>query len=1099
MRSLFFNELTFLDMKLTATRWLSLICLLLVLPVATATAQSTTASITGAVVDETGERVPGANVVAIHQPTGTQYGTATNAQGRYTILNMRVGGPYVVRASFVGYQPVEKTGIQLDLGEKPTIDFTIRPQTEELDGVEVIAEREGVINANRTGAATTVRLEQIESLPTISRSITDFARLTPQYTGGGSLAGTNDRYNSISIDGATLDDVFGLGDAVPGSQAGTQPISLDAIAEFQVEIAPYDVRKSGFTGGQINAVTKSGTNEFTGSARYLGRTEQFTGDLDGIGSGQFSEQTFVGTFGGPIIEDELFFFVSGEFVTQKNPLVTGIGPGPNNFQIPGQNTQSVIDRIAQASQDYYGYNPGGTSTLDQVQDSYKFLAKIDWNINDNNRLTLRHNYVRGLDDDGIGRGEDSFDFGARQYQFVSEQNSTVAQLNTTIGDNMFNEARVVYTRIRDQRDIGSTAFSEMQIEADADGIVTLGPDRFSQANSLDQDLIEITNDFSYTRGNHTFTLGTSNQIWSFDNLFIQDFFGSFEFTPLEGENETISALEAFERGQPSRYLFSYATPQAGTEQPLAQFTAYQLGAYIQDEWQVTNDLRLTFGLRADVPVLPDTPTFNQTAFEAFGVETNSVATGNPLWSPRLGFNYQNDFLGEDVETQIRGGVGLFAGDPPIVWISNQFSNSGADFFRIDQSFGYDDYYGEGGDPDGNGIPGTQFIPQRQPGDNIRGLLPRAGDNELLQPEETTEINVMSDDFKYPQIFRANLAIDQQLPNSFSVTLEGLYSNTINDVTFTNLNLEQESTSLYGRPIYGENVSSRFTNALLMRNTNEGYGYSGTIQVERRVREGFSGSLSYTINESRSVNTGSSSRAISNWQFNENVDVNDPGLGRTDQALRHRILGTLNYSIEYSDRFSTTVGMIYDGRSGQPFSWIYAGNANGDTQRFNDLVYVPATEDEVILESNNWESMNAFISAWDGLDDYRGEFTKRNIDIGPWSHRIDLQITQNILTVNDQRLEITAVMENVLNWLNDDWGRQRFTQFQNANAWDFEGYVGEGDVGTEVGGRILTEDDLGKPIVNFDEANLQETASEEFFQTSNIASRWQVQLGLRYTF
>ena len=276
----------------------------------------------------------------------------------------------------------------------------------------MIAEREGVINANRTGAATTIRLEQIESLPTISRSITDFARLTPQYTGGGSLAGANDRYNSISIDGATLDDVFGLGDAVPGSQAGTQPISIDAIEEFQVEIAPYDIRKSGFTGGQINAVTKSGTNEFSGSARYLGRTEQFTGDLDGVGTGQFSEQTLVGTLGGPIIEDELFFFVSGEYVTQKNPLITRIGPGPNNFQIPGANTQSIINRIAQASQDYYGYNPGGTDVLEQVQDSYKFLAKVDWNLNDSNRLTLRHNYVRGLDDSGIGRGEDSFDFAA---------------------------------------------------------------------------------------------------------------------------------------------------------------------------------------------------------------------------------------------------------------------------------------------------------------------------------------------------------------------------------------------------------------------------------------------------------------------------------------------------------------------------------------------------------------------------------------------------------------------------------------------------------------------------------------------------------------
>ncbi|PEN14479.1 hypothetical protein CRI94_05490 [Longibacter salinarum] len=1081
-------------MKLTATRWLSLICLLLVLPVAPALGQSTTASITGSVVDQSGETIPGANVVAIHQPTGTQYGTATNAQGRFSILNMRVGGPYLVRASFVGYQTVEKTGVMLDLNEKATIDFQLRPKTEELEGVEVIAEREGVIDANRTGAATNIRQEQIDALPSISRSITDYARLTPQYTGGGSLAGNNDRYNSISVDGATLDDVFGLGDAVPGSQAGTQPISLDAIEEFQIDIAPYDVRKSGFTGGQINAVTKSGSNEFEGLVRYFGRNESFTGDLQGEGTGEFSRQYFIGNVGGPIIEDELFFFVNAEYVTQKNPQNTGIGPGPNNFQISGVDTRDYIDQVADISQNVYGYNPGGTSVISENQDSYKFLAKLDWNLNDNNRLTLRHNYVKGLDDSGLGRGENSFDFSSQLYQFSSVQNSTVLQLNTTLGDNMFNEARVVYTRIRDSRDIGDETFSDVTLVPSSDSQIQLGPGRFNQANRLDQDLVEITNDFSYVRGNHTFTLGTNNQIWSFSNLFIQDFYGQFEFEPLESDGDrVISALDAYERGQPTVYRYSYATEAAGTEKPIAEFTAFQVGLYAQDEWQALENLRLTFGLRADMPIIPDNPTFNPTAYEAFGVSTSSVATGNPIWSPRFGFNYSNDYLGEDFETQVRGGIGLFAGDPPFVWISNQFSNTGADFVRIEERFGYDDYY------DGpNDTPGRRFVPTDL-GENTREKLPRAGDNALITPVATTEINVISDDFKYPQVFRTNLAIDQQLPNGFAVTLEGLYSSTVNGVTFTNLNYEQTDESKYGRPIYGQTVSPRFTNALLLKNTNKGYSYSGTIQLQRQVREGLSGSLSYTLNEARSVNTGSSSRAISNWQFNENVDVNNPRLGRTDQALRHRVLGTLNYRLEYLDRFATTVGLIYDGRSGQPFSWIYAGNANGDTQSFNDLVYVPEGPNDVVLESENWESMNAFINAWDGLDDYRGGFTKRNIDMGPWSHQIDLQISQNIVTYQQQKLEITATMENVLNWINDDWGRQQFVQFQNSVAWDFSGYVESADVGSELGGRILTQDDVGKPIVSFDESNLQETASDELFQTSNIGSRWQVQLGLRYTF
>ena len=1088
-------------MSSTLRRFLPLLCFLLCAgAVGTASAQSTTASIRGQVLDETDTPLPGVNVVAVHQPTGTTYGAATTADGNYTILNMRVGGPYVVRASFVGYQTVERTNVTLDLNEKAVIDFALQPKTEELEGIEVIAEEPGVIDANRTGAATNINQEKIDALPSINRSITDFARLTPQYTGGGSLAGSNDRYNNITIDGATLDDVFGLGDAVPGSQAGTQPISLDAIEEFQINIAPYDVRKSGFTGGQINAVTKSGTNEFEGLVRYFGRTEQFTGDRNGEGTGEFDRQYFIGNVGGPIIKDELFFFANAEVVLQDNPLNTGVETGPNAFtiqdnlldQLGFQSTQAVMDEIQNISQNTYGFNPGGTNTLSQAQNSYKFLGKIDWNINNNHRLTLRHNYVKGIDDTGIGRGEDSFDFSSRQYEFNSVQNSTVLQLNSTIGDNMFNEARVVYTRIRDERDIGNNAFPAMDIIIDEDDAeVGLGPGRFNQANRLNQDLIEITNDFSYIVGDHNITVGTNNQIWSFENLFIQDFFGQFEFEALEGDDgERVSALEAFRRGQPTTYRFSYATPQAGTEKPLADFTAFQLGGYVQDEWQVLDDLRLTLGLRVDVPIVPDEPTFNQTAFEAFGVNTSSVATGNPLWSPRFGFNYQTDILGDDFETQVRGGVGLFAGDPPFVWVSNQFSNSGADFFRIDEGFGYGDYYGDGTPPEGSSL---------IPGSVGRGDLPRAGDSDLITPVETTEINVVSDDFKYPQVFRTSLAIDQQLPENFAITLEGLYSNTINDVTFTNLNFEQTGTTIYGRPTYEGGVSDRFTNTLLMRNTNEGYSYSGTIQLQRNVRQGVSGSISYTINESRSVNTGSSSRAISNWQFNENVDVNNPGLGRTDQALRHRVLGTLNYRIEYLDRFATTVGLIYDGRSGSPFSWIYDGNANGDTRSDNDLVYVPANESEIILESQNWEAMDAFIEAWDGLDDYRGEFTERNIDIGPWSHQVDLQVSQNITTIRGQKLELTATMENVLNWLNDEWGLIRFVSFQNETAWDLNGYVEEGDVGSEIGGQIITEEDLGKPVVNFDETKLQETASEDLFQVSDIASRWQLQLGLRYTF
>jgi hypothetical protein len=1105
-------------MKRLATIGFALVLCALV-PLSNALAQGTTASITGQVLDETGEPLPGANIVATHQPTGTQYGTATNPNGRYTILNMRVGGPYTVMASFVGYQSVEETGIVLELDEKRTLDFTLRPRTEEMDAVEVVARRNDVISKNRTGAATNVSEDQIDELPTIGRSITDFSRLVPQAGGSGSLAGANDRYNSIQIDGATLDDVFGLGDAVPGSQAGAQPISLDAIQEFNVNIAPYDVRSGGFTGGQINAITKSGSNEFTGSFRFKGGTENFTGDLEGVGTGEFNQAFYVGTLGGPIIRDELFFFVAGELKRESSPLDTRVGTdlgGTNVFDVP----QETLSEIQSIFQNVYNYQPGGITPITQRQDDEKLLVKLDWNINDNHRLTLRNNYVNATDDSGISRSEDTFSFANRQYVFRSTQNSATAQLNSTIGDNMFNEARFVYTRIRDERDVLDSAFPETVISLGSENEIIGGIDRFSQANRLDQDLFEFTNDFTYVRGDHTLTVGTSNKFYQFTNLFIQDYFGSYTFEAFETpDGEEVSATEALRRGQPTEYLYSYATEAAGTNRPEANFSAFQFGGYVQDEWQVNADLRLTLGLRVDVPVLPDEPTFNPTAYEAFGRSTANVASGNPLWSPRFGFNYDRDFFGEDFSTQVRGGVGIFSGDPPYVWISNQYSNTGADLNRIAANFNPgEDFYGPGAPEDG-----LRFMPTSAGQNPTAQPCPVGSEtcdpdqySDLLSPIETTEINLIANDFQYPQTLRTNIGIDQELPFGFIGTLEGIYSKTINDVTFRNINIEAPTDaeyplqeSKYGRPFYGtpgagfggspNRVSERFTNALLLDNTNDGYQYSLTAQLQRRVDEGLSGSVSYTYNQAENVNNGTSSRAISNWQFNENKDINDPRIGTADFEIRHRFLGTMNYRFSYLETFATTIGLVFESRAGEPFSWIYFGNANGDTQPFNDLVYVPETQSGIVLESDNWELMDAFIESNDALDEARGTVIRRNTARAPWQNLLDLRLAQSIETFEGQNVQVTLDVENVLNLLNDDWGRLKQTSFNNITAWNFEGYVTPNDVGTTVGDRILTEDDIGKPRVTFEEETVRDQLSGELFNTADIFSRWRLRLGVKYTF
>jgi hypothetical protein len=1077
-------------------RYLFLLAAIMLLPVAMFAQGTTSGSIEGLITDASGEPLPGANVVAIHQPTGTRYGSATRANGRYTIKSVRVGGPYEIQVSFVGYNPKKKELTSVELGQTVEVDFTLEEGEMSLDEIAVTAQADPTFNRNRTGAKTNIGQEQINQTPTLTRSLGDFTRLTPQATGGGSFSGANNRYNNLLVDGATLNDVFGLGEGTPGSQAGvSSPISIDAIQEFNVDIAPFEVTNNNFTGGQINAITKSGTNEYSGSAYFQTRNEAFVGNYiteDGNVSedvSTFDEQYLGLTLGGPIVEDKAFFFVNAEFKRETAPLTGGIlGSGQDDaFDVAA----STFDEVQSIAQNQYGYNPGTYgNTIDQSQDNNKILAKIDWNIAQDHKLTFRYNYVDATDEEGIGRGSSSYSFSNRQYNFNSTQNSFVAELNSSFGNNMDNTFRAVYTSIRDSRDVVAQRFPEVNVSVPLQnqtgdfGGMLMGIDRFSQANALDQDLIEITDNFNYIMGDHEFTFGTSNQIYQFRNLFVQDDFGTYEFRGGNGR----SAEENFEAGNPYSYNYSYLLPGGNRA---AEFGAIQLGAYVQDKWTVQNNLKLTFGLRADVPIMPDKPTANPDVADAFpNFRTDRVASGNVLWSPRFGFNWAPE-TGE-YTTQIRGGAGIFSGTPPFVWISNQYSNTGADYGRVDVN-DFDVNLGDGffsPDPDNQ---------------------PTPGGNNNLPSVATTEVNLITEDFKYPQAAKFNLAVDQDLPYGITATLEGVYSKSINAVTYRNINLEQSGTSAYGRPLYGDiffnsffgtasgnpnRVDQRFTNALVLDNTDKGYNYSLTAELQKQFDWGLSIDLSYTRNRAESVNNGTSSRAISNWQFNENKDVNSPRIGTADFERRHRILANLGYTFSWADRFRTTVSVILDARSGTPFSWIYNGNANGDTRFDNDLMYVPASADEVVLTSGNWDELNSWISSEESLNEYRGEVVPRGTAREPWTNFLDLRINQEIETFAGQTLEITASMFNVLNFLNQEWGLRESVSFNNYRAVNFEQYVDQDFINNRGSQYNLGSDDIGKPVLNFSPDNVTD---EEIFNTNNLSSRWQMQIGLKYSF
>jgi len=723
-------------------------------------------------------------------------------------------------------------------------------------------------------------------------------------------------------------------------------------------------------------------------------------------------------------------------------------------------TSDSLDRIIQIARNQYGYDPGSYNPLSNLTDNLKLLAKIDWNIAPNHHLTFRHNYVDASQDEGITRTSYRFDLSNRRWIFKSVQHSSVLELKSMFGANLFNEARLVYTRVRDKRQVQAQPFPEVNILVDNRYNVYMGIDRFSQANALDQDLWEFTDNLTYLRGKHTITVGTSNQLYRFSNLFIQDYYGAYEF----------DSIADFEIGKPSRYFFSYSL--LDDPKPRAEWTAYQIGFYAQDEYQATPYLKVTVGLRVDVPIYPDKPLYNPAVPEAFpGYSTSTTASGNPLWSPRLGFNW--DLSKGTRTTQLRGGTGIFSGQTPFVWISNQYSNTGMDFGRVDK----------------RNLPTGCFVPTPDPAAQPRPGTP-LGDQCGLEPITTTEVNLIDKDFKFPQVWRSSLALDQQLPYDLIGTVEVIYSKTINDVVFKNLNIVRTGTTQGGRVLYGdpsfngstERKDPRFTNAILLQNTNKGYSANITVGIQRESRaEGLSGSLFYTWNRAENVNNGTSSRAISNWQYNEARDVNNPELGTADFEVRHRILANLSYRVTYQQRFATTVTLLYEGRSGSPFTWIYNGNANADTRRDNDPVYVPASSNEIVFTSDSpggWAELNAFIESEPSLRKYRGQIVPRNSARAPWRNLLDLQVIQEIQTMGTQRLEITATVLNVLNLLNDDWGKIRYAPFNTVRLMDFYGY-----------------DDEGRAIVSFRPIEDR----DDLFVTDDLASRWQLQLGVRYTF
>jgi outer membrane receptor for ferrienterochelin and colicin len=995
--------------------------LLLIMAVFTtaALAQVTTSSMTGTVKDSK-ETLVGATVTAVHEPTGTQYAVTTNVDGRFNIPNMRVGGPYKVTMTFVGYQAVTLSDIYIRLGEPFLINQTLTQTGISLAEVSITGRKDPVLNSRRTGASTNISRAQLENLPTSSRSLTDFLKLTPQASttpsGGTAFGGTSSKFNNITIDGAVNNDVFGLSaNGTPGGGAGTQPISLDAIQEVQVVLAPYDVTFGNFTGAGVNAITRSGTNKFEGSAYYYLKNQDISGKnvITNLKSPNFSDKQYGIRLGGPIIKNKLFFFTSIELGRRTAPIA-------NNAGEPGAAiSTATAQAIANRAKSVYGYDVGSTGPLNLARENDKVFVKLDWNINAKNQLTARYNYINAFDDN-LTRSGTLFSFGNNMYKFTNKQSVGIVELRTNFNSKFSNNFLVGYTRIRDTRQSVGALFPSVQIN-NIDGFpanqAIFGSERSSTANQLDQDIIEVTNNFKVNLGKHLLTFGTHNEFFKFRNLFINNFAGRWTFNSL-------ADFEAGTNGNNAQVAATYSRIP-GDPTPAAKFNAAQLSVYAQDEWDAAKGLKITYGIRLDKPVFGDKPLRNPLIETTYpGYRTDRTPSTAILISPRIGFNY--DVTG-DRSIQLRGGTGIFTGRVPFVWLSNQYGSSGMLFSTVSI----------------NNPPGAQFIanPSNQ---SAAG----AGNNRA-------EVNLVSENFKIPQTWRTNLAADIKLPYGIIATVEGIYSKTLNNVVYKDINMLPSTGTLNpilsggadNRPIYPGRISGStgpFTNVILLENSNKGYTYTLTGQLQKTFDSGFNAMFAYTYGRAKSVNDGTSSTAMSNWEFVQVVtDPNNPPLATSTFETRHRLVGSAGYQINYGPKkaFGTGIALFYQGFSGLPYTYLINGNLNSDagiTQAGNDLFFVPRTQADMRLlplaasgsnpaltTDQQWALLNTYIENDPYLSTRRGHYTERNGARTPWEHRFDLRITQDLggfIGQTKNRLQLSLDVFNVGNLINKTWGR-----------------------------------------------------------------------------
>ena len=1096
-----------------------------------ASAQVTTGSMRGSVTDSTGIPLPGARVTATHRPSGTEYRALSTSDGRWTLPGMRIGGPYTVEATRIGMAPQSRDGLIVTLGTSTDVAFKLGAIATTLGAVTVTSTG-GQISTTRTGASTTVPRQALEQLPTISRRIDDFTRLTPQASGS-SFAGVDNRLNNITVDGAYFNNSFGLA-GQPGDRTGVAPISLDAIEAIQVNIAPFDVRQGNFVGAAVNTVTKSGTNDYSGSLYYLARDQSMVGTRVGgrpFNPGTFDFSQIGGRIGGPIIKNKLFFFASYETDGLTEPGTT-FRANEGGQVAAGTTTRvlrSDLDALSTYLQSSFGYATGPYQDYTHEVPSMRLTAKIDYALSDRNKFTLRYTKLDsktdvllsgstslGFNGSG-GRRSNLFglNFQNSNYQILENLSSVVGEWNSIIGSNMANNLIVGYTTNDESRDSRGAVFPMVDILNANSVYTTFGFEPFTPSNELRYNSAQLQNNFTIYGNRHDITFGVSVERYKSENVFFPGSQSAYVYNSLAdfyldandflaNPNRIITPIvpvghpgaAAADIGQPLKlrsFQVRWAN-QPGLVKPVQPLEVLFAGLYVQDEWRAGDNLKMTFGLRVESPTFGETGfensqangyTFRDEAGNAVQYSTAKLPDPKLLFSPRVGLNWDVDGTGT---TQIRGGTGVFTGRPAYVWISNQIGNNGVltGFEQLNVGT----------------ITNRPFHPDPDHYKPLPSTITGA-------PASSYELALTDPDFKFPQVWRTNLAIDRKLPWGVVGTLEWLLGQDVNGIYYIDANLSPADGSFTGPDARArwsvddcptvsgtqQRLNCNVTNAIVLKNQNRGNQWNVAGSLEKAFVNGLFAKAAYSYGESRNTVDAGSIAAGSYASNQHSNDPNNPGVGYSGSTLGHRFFTAVSYSRQILPIGPTGVSVFLESRTGGSGSFVYSADMNGDGSGSNDLVYIPKSTSEMNFEvipavgttrsftiAEQVAAFESFINQDRYLRNHRGGYVERGAVRLPFVTRMDVSLTQDVVRTvagKSNRLQFRLDILNFTNMFNSDWGR----------AWSF--------VSTSpLVPRGVTAGRL--PIYRMRNIG-NELLSRSFQRNTNVSDAWRMQLGARYTF